>query len=160
MATEPSFEPLVRFFDRRGIRFQVLSEALLLPGVNRQYFDTATGLEGSLVFLDPDIGLEVPSSSGLDTRYLHYDDLATVYEQMSHDSVVAIYQHMPRASHSEVFASLSGRLHASVGMKEILYVDMGDVTFIVGAKTPSTFESITEVLGPFAISRQVALTAG
>ena len=90
--------PLVfhRSFRQRGIPTRFVPEGYLLPKGREGYFAAVRDhdLADSIVFLDPDIGMEVRSSAVGDTRYLHYDELGRLYNRMTEESLPVIYQHI------------------------------------------------------------------
>ena len=50
----------------------------------------------SVLFVDPDIGLEARSMGAKDgPRYVTYDEVASIYGRMEAASVLVIYQHLP-----------------------------------------------------------------
>jgi hypothetical protein len=51
-------------------------------------------LHGSLVFVDPDIGLEVKTCT---EKHLRYSEVTELYDHMDEGSILMIYQHWPRA---------------------------------------------------------------
>lgn len=67
-----------------------------------EYFDAVPSkyLTQSVVFVDPDIGLETGSPSymrkqGLE-KYLLYSDLVSIWKRFSPNSVVVVYQHLQK----------------------------------------------------------------
>jgi len=63
-----------------------------------RYFKNILGdyLHKSLVFVDPDIGLEVKNST---EKHLLYSEVRKLYDCMDEGSILMIYQHFPREDH-------------------------------------------------------------
>ncbi len=100
-ANERDFTEIEMHFKSEGI------EILLYEDKGREYFDHRTRgeyfknipeslLHKSLVFVDPDIGLEIQNST---EKHLLYPEVQYLYECMDKDSILMIYQHYPRFPH-------------------------------------------------------------
>ncbi len=89
-------------------------------------------LKRSIVFFDPDNGLE-PDKSCRDA-HLSYRELDSVFTQMDRFSTAVIYQHLPRRPPTlfwpELTTKLRARLHCSVG-----YIAAGDVGFLIALRS-------------------------
>lgn len=101
------------YYDARSI--PVCIEESPFSHHERQDYFTRTarklhGLSHMLVFLDPDTGLEVTTSGG---GHLLFDEVNLVARSMGPESVLMIYQHIPRKPRisyiEERCASLSGK---------------------------------------------------
>jgi hypothetical protein len=86
-----------------GVRFMPFrDDSWFVPKDRADYFEAVPNehLTNSVVFFDPDIGLETGSTSymrkkGLE-KYLMYSDLAGVWARLSPGSVVVVYQHLQK----------------------------------------------------------------
>lgn len=81
-------------------------------GLRRVYFERfwATVRPGSLLFFDPDNGLEVksvPRGRRNSAKYLYWDELA---EGLARDHSAVVYQHFPRVARERYIAALLERL--------------------------------------------------
>ena len=65
-----------------------------------RYFKNIPGeyLHKSLVFVDPDIGLEVKNPT---EKHLLYSKVRELYDRMDEGSILMIYQHFPREDHKK-----------------------------------------------------------
>ncbi|EQD68516.1 hypothetical protein B1A_07306, partial [mine drainage metagenome] len=81
-------------FTQRGVPLRFVSEELIRKDDRAGYFARIEdqALADSIVFLDPDTGLKSESASRLNTRYLRYDELQTLFARMSSETVLVIYQ--------------------------------------------------------------------
>jgi len=103
----------------------------------------AAALDDSIVFFDPDNGLE--PARGATTAHLRYEELADVFNRMNGASIGVIYQHLPRIKASRfwpsVASTLRNRLAASVA-----YIAEGDLAFFVIPREPSRLRLSLAVL--------------
>ena len=69
------------------------------PSARARFIERAAVLTDtpSLVFLDPDNGMMVGSATAATRcKYVYYSELASLSEAMNDDSVLLVYQHLPR----------------------------------------------------------------
>ncbi len=157
---DPSgFGSIVRFFAQRKIPFRFVPDGYFETDRRDRYFAQVAGpdLADCIVFLDPDIGLEVKSSSRRDTRYLAYEELRAVFRRMSGGSVLVLYQHMPRRPHSDVYTELVKRLFERSDIAHTHFLDMGDIGFLAAAQDldPERQAELARAVGRYAQSRGV-----
>lgn len=156
---EPTIGSVADHFKERGLPMKVTSEEHLLAGNRATYFAAVEDrdLVDTIVFLDPDNGLEVPSGRG--TKYLRYEELRDLLLRMSDSSVIVVYQHMPREEHGAFFHKVSRRLFERSAVRQVAFLDMGDLAFIVLARSPEGFREVSEALGAYARIRDVKMAA-
>jgi hypothetical protein len=84
-----------------GVNFMPFrDDAWFVPEQRTEYFQAVPDkyLTRSVVFFDPDIGLETGTASYMrkkgPEKYLMYSELADVWARVSIDSVVVVYQHL------------------------------------------------------------------
>lgn len=94
------------------------------------YFDGIGGdlLSDSLVFIDPDIGLEV---SKPDERHLLNSEVTALYDRMDERSVVVIYQHFPRVERSKYVRDRQEDLSCQTGGPVLCIYDPEVAFFLV-----------------------------
>ena len=108
---ERDFTEIEMHFKSEGI------EILLYEDKGREYFDHRTRgeyfknipeslLHKSLVFVDPDIGLQINNSA---EKHLLYKEVQHLYDRIGKDSILMIYQHFPRARRKYPEYSPEGR---------------------------------------------------
>ena len=132
-----------------------MPEGYLQATARGDYFAAicAQNLKDSLVFLDPDTGLEVDSKRN--ERYLHYAELRDLAARASGDSVFVVYQHKHRMQPQQFFDLLRARLLGRSGIACVAMVDMGDIAFLVTALAPDRFEQVCGVLTSYITSRRI-----
>jgi hypothetical protein len=102
----------------------------------------SSALQRSIVFFDPDNGLE---PKGMATSaHLRYEELAGVFARMDAESVVVVYQHLPRVKASVFWPAVAGtlteRLKAPVG-----FVAESDLAFYIVPRKPARMAPIKRV---------------
>jgi hypothetical protein len=65
-----------------------------------EYFREIDGnlLSKSLIFVDPDKGLQVEKTRD---KHIKYSEVENLYRRMDKDSILMVYQHFPRVNHME-----------------------------------------------------------
>ena len=64
-------------------------------------------LHKSLVFVDPDIGLQIGNPT---EKHLLYQEVKYLYDRMDEDSTLMIYQHFPREDHTKYLSRRTNEL--------------------------------------------------
>jgi hypothetical protein len=112
-------------------------------------------LQEALVFFDPDIGL---ISKAPTLKHLSFDELTTIRDRTSADSLAVVYQHFQRKPEfwETMATEIRGRMGAPVG-----YVAEPGVAFFVIPKNAGQIQAIDEALQRVATagrSRKVGTT--
>lgn len=90
----------------------------------------------SLLFFDPDNGLEVSSvrkGQRGSSKYLFWDELATAYGRQ-HSLI--IYQHFPRRPRALFTRQLADRIHDETGCNDVLALTTPHVAFLICPQAP------------------------
>lgn len=137
-----------RYFENGPFRFHSYG------GTADRYFTTESrpvyfrdipnvALQKSLVFFDPDNGLE-PARKAT-AAHLRYEELDHVFHRMDGFSIAVIYQHLPRIEGSRFWPSvatvLGQRLHTPVA-----YIAESDVAFFVAPNHRARMKSVLSIL--------------
>ena len=106
-------------FDGTGWQFMpVLAVVPDDPGARTRYSSQAAEQtrRPSLVFLDPDNGMMTRSASySARCKYVDYSELATLSAAMHDDSVLLLYQHLPRVKREVYYLGALQRLRDEAG---------------------------------------------
>ncbi|MHB8163266.1 MAG: hypothetical protein ACYDDV_02835 [Methanoregula sp.] len=102
----------------------------------------------SLVFLDPDIGLE---ESKPDQRHLLLNEVKMIYDHLDTKSVLLIYQHFPRKVHEDYLRQRCSQLSELTGSSPLTITD-NEIVFFLCAKSPAIRENLERVLEKYANS--------
>lgn len=138
-ADKRDFTEIEMYFKSVGV------EMLLYEDKGREYFGRSPGddyfknipenpLHTSLVFVDPDIGLQIKHST---KKHLLYREVKCLYDHMDKDSIMMIYQHFPRARSKYPEYSLDGRsnkLEKEIGDLPI-YISDNEIIFFLLTKS-------------------------
>jgi hypothetical protein len=100
-------------------------------------------LHRSLVFFDPDNGLE-PAGKAT-SAHLRYRELADVFQRMDAASIAVIYQHLPRIEGSMFWPSVAARLRQRLATP-VAYIAESDVAFFVVPRDRSRLDRALMVL--------------
>ncbi len=99
-----------------------------------EYFDSIDPemLKGSVVLIDPDNGLEVKSMRKRNGhKYLRYGELRRIYDGIDDDSLVLVYQHIPRVKREKYFSAIAKRIRDATGAYPLCLSDNRIVFFIL-----------------------------
>jgi hypothetical protein len=105
------FTKIGNYFKSKGIKVLIYKDKgheYFEHKARDRYFKNIPGeyLHKSLVFVDPDIGLEVKNST---EKHLLYSKVRELYDRMDEGSILMIYQHFPRARSKHKEYSPPGR---------------------------------------------------
>jgi hypothetical protein len=102
--------------------------------------------KSSLIFLDPDTGLEVKNPT---QRHLLYDEVKEIFDRMDHQSVLMIYQHLPRITRAGYIRKRLTEL-ASVTNSRPETITDNEIVFFIMTKNPQLKTRLCAVLGEYA----------
>ena len=105
----------------------------------------------SLIFLDPDVGLEESKPS---KKHLLYDEVRSIAGTMDEQSVLMIYQHFPREKREGYVRRRCSALYKATGCCPISITD-NEVVFFFMVKNAKLHESLEDVLSRYANSYPV-----
>lgn len=109
-------------------------EALFTHAARKTYFESIPkdDLDDSLVFLDPDNGLQVKSMRrGNGEKYLLFAEVAELLRRMGARSLLAIYQHIPHVKRPPYFAHIAKRLREDSAAGEVHVLTDNVVAFFL-----------------------------
>ena len=106
-------------------------------------------LSGSLVFVDPDIGLEVAHPG---ERHLLYSEVKDLYDRMDESSILMIFQHFPREPHLEYLTRRQAELMQKISGEEPICIDDNEIIFFFLTKSESLEHSLTHLIQDYAES--------
>lgn len=100
----------------------------------------------SLIFLDPDTGLEVKNPT---QRHLLFEEVQKIFDRMDHQSVLMIYQHLPRVTREGYIQKRCRDLTALTHSRPETITD-NEIVFFILTKNPQLKTRICAVLGDYA----------
>jgi hypothetical protein len=99
----------------------------------------------SLIFLDPDIGLEERKPS---KKHLLFYEVKKIHDRMDNHSIMMIYQHFPRKPHNEYIKFRCSQLNQLTGQDPVTITD-NEIVFFLITKNPVLKRKIGAVLGEY-----------
>lgn len=123
------------------------------PAARAEFVQRATELASvpSLVFVDPDNGMMVGSATATTRcKYVDYPELAILSEAMTDDSVLLVYQHLPRVKREVFYAMALERLRTQAGARHATWISPDNlVAYFLIAKSDEQLRNTTGALKPY-----------
>ncbi len=142
---------LESFFEKQDIKMTIYygKDRYFSHQNRRQYFEQIGDglLSKSLIFVDPDNGLEVKRSREKHILYSEVDDL---YERMDKSSILMLCQHFPREPRHEYLHFRVEELEEKISGDEPICIDDGEIIFFFLTKDESLEHSLTHVIQDYA----------
>lgn len=142
------FHGITSYFKKENIIVDVLHRDTFSHEHRESYFSRmfAQFPENSLIFLDPDTGLEVKNPT---LRHLLFDEVKKIFDRMDHQSVLMIYQHLPRVTR-EGYIKRRCRELAVVTHSRPETITDNEIVFFILTKNPQLKTRLCAVLGDYA----------
>lgn len=101
-----------------------------------KYFEEINGqtLCKSVVLADPDVGLEVKSMKGKEEKYVKYHEVKYLHNRMDKNSVLVVFQFIPRVKREKYFPHVCKKLKKAVNDSPICYISDNQVAFFILTK--------------------------
>lgn len=143
-------QSLHSYFKNDNILMDILHPHTFTHKEREHYFNNvfASFPKKSLVFLDPDIGLE---ESKPDQRHLLFSEVKMIYDHLDAGSVLMIYQHFPRKVHEDYIRQRCTQLSELTGSSPLTITD-NEIIFFLCTKIPGMEERLEMVLESYANS--------
>lgn len=101
--------------------------------------------ENSVVFFDPDNGFETRTKKG--AKWICHEELNQCLSKLPETSAIVIYQHRPRQTWKDLFASLKDNLHYA---HTVIAAYESDIAFVAIAKNESVGNRIENAINAYA----------
>ena len=142
---------LTSFFKRQDVGMTIYcgKDEYFSHQQRREYFAQIGDelLTKSLIFVDPDIGLEVKRSR---EKHILYSEVERLYERMDKSSILMIYQHFPREDHHEYLHWRSEELKNEITGDEPICIDNDEIIFFFLTKDESLEHSLVHLISDYA----------
>ena len=118
-------------------------------------FERISKSKKSLIFIDPDTGLETGKPSYLRRmgreKYILNNELASLFKNLDESSILMIYQHLPNNKnvHEESVLKKLNQAISSTNCKFILAYREDDLSFIFIAKKNAIYTSLCKLLSDY-----------
>jgi hypothetical protein len=147
---------LKRFFKEseltKGLSIDIYKESEYFSHEKREeYFANINKnlLSNSLIEVDQDIGIEVKSMKGREEKYIKYEEINILFNQMDENSVLMIWQFIPRVKREPYFLKLSEKLETITGTRP-LYISDNRVVFFILVKNERLRNLVHSVICEYA----------
>lgn len=142
------FHGVQSYFKRENIIIDVLHKDTFSHEHRMNYFNRMfeNFPKSSLIFLDPDTGLEVKNPT---QRHLLFDEVKKIFDCMDHQSVLMIYQHLPRLTRAGYIQKRCRQLAALTHSRPETITD-NEIVFFILTKNPQLKIRLCAVLGDYA----------
>jgi hypothetical protein len=142
------FQGVRSYFKKENIIVDVLHKDTFSHEHRVNYFNKVFEKfpANSLIFLDPDTGLEVKNPT---QRHLLFDEVKKIYDHMDHESILMIYQHLPRITRAGYIEKRCGELAAVTHSRPETITD-NEIIFFILTKNPQINTRLCAVLGDYA----------
>jgi len=142
------FHGIQSYFNKENIIVDVLHKDTFSHEHRESYFKKVFEKfpEKSLIFLDPDTGLEVKNPT---QRHLLFDEVKKVYDYMDNYSILMIYQHIPRVIRAGYIKKRCKDIAAITRSGPETITD-NEIVFFILTKNPQLKTRLCAVLGDYA----------
>jgi len=150
---------LEEYFEIAGHRFSYCSygaERVFIHRDRAAYFRSIPNdnLKDAVIFLDPDNGIEVKTIGDENGhKYMTTDEIEQIYKRMGPESVLVIYQHLPRKHRKLFFYSVFSLLIEKLGCPMPVSISDNVIAFIILAKDRRQQKKVRNALSEFTRSR-------
>ena len=150
-------EPRVLVFSLHRKRSEFLPD--FVHSSRQRYFAEVVGAlrPNSLLFLDPDTGIETPSRRR--ERHVLLREIAGLHSAMDASSVLMIYQHLHMVQRPEFFRNVSQRIVQERHLQP-LYVSDNEIAFFFLSKAPGVHRELSGLLRVYAAEYPPNILAG
>lgn len=144
------FEHIRGYFEKEQILAHIVSDQKFTHQDRSRYFANILPRipKKSLIFLDPDTGLE---ESRPTEKHLLFAEVKQIADRMDNRSILMIYQHFPRVKHDGFVRERSSQLSELTGIDPLTITD-NEIIFFLLAKDPTLRNKVEEILERYANS--------
>ncbi len=143
-----------------GLSVKIYSKDNLFRNETRSnYFDNlpVNLLKNSIIFLDPDTGLEIKSDTNNKEAHLKYVEVRNVYRKMDKNSILLIFQFIPRVRRQPYILKICERLDKAINKKfAIHYVSDNKIVFFALSKSKAREKLLNRAIKGYSIRYNLA----
>jgi len=146
---ERDFTEVKKHFESRSFEIRIYEERgnKYFTNIKRsrdEYFEhIPLGLlHKSLVFVDPDNGLQIENST---EKHLLYGEVKNLYKRMDKDSILMIYQQFPREDHEEYLSKRANKLR-ELTQDLPIYISDNEITFFLLTKNDKLTSQLEHII--------------
>ena len=136
------------YFESNGVEIYIHKE-LFVHKNRKDYFSRVKikkeFFSNSLVFIDPDIGLEIQQAKD---KHFFYREAKDIYDYMDENSILMIYQHIPRENHKEYFRRSTNELK-NVTEDLPIYISDNEIIFFLLTKSGEVKDQLQRIINKY-----------
>jgi len=120
-----------------------------------EYFSSINidALARSVILADPDIGIEVRSMRGKEEKYIRYTEIRLLYDRMGSQSILLIFQYIPRTSRKQYLSRICNELEKRITSGfPIHFVTDSQIVFFILTKDSNLQRVLKTTLPAYASS--------
>ena len=147
MGGRRDIKQLGSFFGKYGIKMKIYGKDFSHQQ-RQEYFEQIGGefLSKSLIFADPDVGLEVKRSG---KEHILYAEVKDLYQRMDKSSILMIYQYLPRQPRQGYLNMRCEELKEKVAGDYPVCIDDNEIAFFFLTKDESLEHSLTHLISNY-----------
>ena len=147
-----NIKELDRFFTPYGINMTIYDGERHFTRQRRgKYFGGIDDelLKKSLIFVDPDIGLEVKNPK---KEHVLYNEVKDLYERMDQESMLMVFQYFPREDHPEYLNRRMEEIKELIMDDFPVCIDNDEIIFFFLTRNSSLEHSLMHLIGDYTES--------
>ena len=137
------------YFESNGVEIYIHKE-LFIHKNRRDYFSRVKVkkefFSNSLVFVDPDIGLEIQQSK---EKHFLYREAKDIYDYMDRNSILMIYQHIPREDRKRYFCRRANELRKYVTEDWPIHISDSEIIFFLLTKSGEVKDQLQRTINKY-----------
>lgn len=137
-----------------GFELSIHGEATYFTHEDRELYFSSIGKElltRSVIVVDPDNGLEIPSRKGGTEKHVTYKEIRGLCRRMDDDSVLVVFQFIPRVERGEFFSRICGRIRReSAGESLVQFISDNQVVFFMLTKQDAVHRTVEDAIASYA----------
>ena len=143
LKTKRKVELIKDYYDSLRLKFELINDFLLQKQRSYYFEEVLKKLEpSSLIFFDPDNGLEVKNSN---EKHLMFDELRMIYDKMDESSILMIYQHFPRVKRLEYIKERQLEIKALLNVP-CNFISDNEIVFFFTSKNYEVNNELLDIL--------------
>ena len=121
----------------------------------KSYFTGVSNFEDQIIFLDPDNGFEPEKS--FNEKHVKYSEVFSIFEQISSNSIVSVFQHFRRIKLVEDFKRIQERLTDTVASVHTTAIFWRQLMFVLVSKSEKIINQIRKVNMEYSLVHPVEI---
>jgi hypothetical protein len=103
----------------------------------------------SLILIDPDVGIEVKSMKGREKGYVTFTEVKSLFSRMDKNSVLAVFQFIPRVERQSYLSKLCRKLKDAVNAP-VIFISDDHIAFFIMTKDPVMQKQVVDTINGYS----------